>query len=102
MYVPSVTSPLTLTLTQSSSLMQMHNSPAAQRYLKLLHIPTKNPAGACDLAYIIHNINELKNEFVDVIVAVTFVSNLKKNLNIDLQVSFFFYFLISLIGESDS
>ncbi|XP_008206600.1 meiosis-specific with OB domain-containing protein [Nasonia vitripennis] len=77
-YVPFVTSPLTLTLNQSSSLMQMHSSPGVARYRELLQLPTKNPEGAYTLAYILENANLLKNEYVDVIVAVTFVSQTRE------------------------
>lgn len=73
-YVPTVTSPLTLTLNQSTSLIQMHDSPMTQRYQSLLRIPTKNPAAALTLLDIMQNTETLKNQFVDVIVMVTFVS----------------------------
>lgn len=51
----------------------MHNSPAVERYKCLLRIPTKNPAGAANLSYILMNAESLRNQYVDVIVAVTFV-----------------------------
>ncbi|XP_023318472.1 meiosis-specific with OB domain-containing protein-like [Trichogramma pretiosum] len=77
-YVPSVTSQFTLTLNQSSSLMQLHSSPATPRYASLVRVPTKNPAGALNLAYVLENAESLKNQYVDVIVVVTFVSQTRE------------------------
>ncbi|XP_023248276.1 meiosis-specific with OB domain-containing protein [Copidosoma floridanum] len=77
-YVPSVTSPFTLTLNQHSSLIQMHNSPNTARYLKFLNMPTKDPGGATNLNHILNNSETLKNEYVDVLVAVTFVSQTRE------------------------
>jgi hypothetical protein len=71
--MPSVTSPFTLNLNQTSSLIQMHQSPAILHYQILLQIPTKNPAGTCNLAYILENIESLRNQYIDLVVAVTFV-----------------------------
>ncbi|KAJ8676555.1 hypothetical protein QAD02_012342 [Eretmocerus hayati] len=77
-YVPNVTSPFTLTLNQSSSLIQMHVSPLTERYQSLLRMPTKNPAGAVDLAVVLNNSEAIRNQYVDVIVAVTFVSQTRE------------------------
>ena len=74
-YVPEVTSPYVLTLNQNSSLIKLHDSPAAARYQGLFRIPTKNPAGALTLAYILDNLENLSKQFVDVLVVVTFVSS---------------------------
>ncbi|XP_058788733.1 meiosis-specific with OB domain-containing protein [Phymastichus coffea] len=77
-YVPTVSSPYTLTLSQNSSLIQMHTSPASQFFQNLLHLPTKDPAGTITLAYILENNEMLKNQFVDVLVGVTFVSQTRE------------------------
>lgn len=63
-----------MTINQNSSLIQMHNSPIVGRYQALLSLPTKNPGGVVNLDYIQQNSELLKNQFVDVVVAVTFVS----------------------------
>lgn len=70
--------------------MQMHSSPGVPRFLELLRMPTKNPEGAYTLAYVLENVDLLKNEYVDVVVAVTFVRIFRFNI-------YFIYYLWYII-----
>lgn len=74
MFVPSVTSSYTLTINEGAALIQDHDGADQAEYQALLQLPTRNVSTLRSLKSIIDNIEAMTNQFVDIILVVTFVS----------------------------
>ncbi|XP_046478103.1 meiosis-specific with OB domain-containing protein [Neodiprion pinetum] len=68
MFVPSVSSQFNITLNQGTSDMHIHNSPDRAKYVSLLTLPTKNLNQIQPLDAVMKNIEQMKNEHVDIMV----------------------------------
>ncbi|XP_043269231.1 meiosis-specific with OB domain-containing protein [Venturia canescens] len=73
-FCPSVSSPYTLSVNEHSALIQSHDSPDKNRYKRLLRIPTKATSELRTLKSILDVIETLQNQYVNLLVVVTFVS----------------------------
>ena len=73
MFVPSVTTQLKITVNEGNSLIQCHDSEDSVQYEPLLKLPTKGMDSLRPLKYVLENIEELRDQFIDLLVVVTFV-----------------------------
>lgn len=75
MYTPNVSSQLMLSVNQGTGVIQEHDGPDKDHYESLLKIPLKSVTCARSLSNIMTNIDQFANQYVDIFVVVTFVSN---------------------------
>lgn len=73
LFVPSVSSPCSLTVNENNALIQAHDSPIRVKYESLLMLPVKNLSGLRTLKSILENLEALRDQYVDVLIVVTFV-----------------------------
>lgn len=74
-FMPSVSSLCSLIVNEGVSLIQNHDGSDRNEYENLLSVPTKNVSGVRSLQYIMENMEALIDQYFDIIVVVTFVSN---------------------------
>ncbi|XP_066596819.1 meiosis-specific with OB domain-containing protein isoform X2 [Prorops nasuta] len=74
-FVPSATSQYNLSINENSALIQFHDAPDKEEYEKLLALPTRSIELSKELVEILNNIEDMRDQFVDVFVIVTFVSD---------------------------
>ncbi|KAF3422653.1 hypothetical protein E2986_10080 [Frieseomelitta varia] len=72
-FVPSVTSTCSLTVNEGNALVQIHDAPTRAKYEPLLMLPIKKLTGLRTLKSISENLEALRDQYVDVLVVVTFV-----------------------------
>ncbi|KAF7993669.1 hypothetical protein HCN44_010264 [Aphidius gifuensis] len=77
MYTPNVSSQLMLSVNQGTAVIQEHDGPDKDHYESLLKIPLKSVTCARSLSSILTNIDQFANQYVDIFVVVTFVSELR-------------------------
>ena len=73
MFVPTVTSQLKITVNEGNALIQCHDSDDVARFESLLKLPTKSINSLRSLKFVLDNIEELRDQFIDLLVVVTFV-----------------------------
>ncbi|XP_053982758.1 meiosis-specific with OB domain-containing protein isoform X2 [Hylaeus volcanicus] len=73
LFVPSATSSCSLTVNEGNALVQSHDAPTRAMYEPLLRLPIKNPTELRSLKSIFENLETLRDQYVDVLVVVTFV-----------------------------
>lgn len=72
-FVPSVSSTCSLTVNEGNALVQIHDAPTRAKYEPLLMLPIKKLTGLRTLKSIFENLEALRDQYVDVLVVVTFV-----------------------------
>lgn len=116
-FVPSVTSSLNITVNEGTALIQSHDSDDRNRFEPLLKLPTKSIDSLRTLKFTLEHIEELKDQFIDLLVVVTFVRidilllqlkylinrNTKKNCNQKnknvFNIKIFFFFQIGEVRD---
>lgn len=73
LFVPSVSSQNTLTINEGKALVQAHDAPTRSKYESLLMLPIKSLITTRCLKSIFENLETLRDQYVDVLVVVTFV-----------------------------
>ena len=74
-FSPSVSSPYTLTVNEGVALIQAHDdSEDKETYERLLRIPTKSLSQVRSVKQIVEEMEAMQDQFVDLLVVVTFVS----------------------------
>ncbi|XP_063974601.1 meiosis-specific with OB domain-containing protein isoform X2 [Diachasmimorpha longicaudata] len=74
-FMPTTSSRYHLVINEGTALIQLHDSPNKELYESLLCIPMKNVTNVRSLSDILMNIESLQDQFVDILAAVTFVSD---------------------------
>ncbi|XP_015120971.1 meiosis-specific with OB domain-containing protein [Diachasma alloeum] len=74
-FMPTTSSRHHLVVNEGAALIQLHDSPNKELYEALLHVPMKNVSKARSLSDILKNMEGLQDQYVDVLAAVTFVSD---------------------------
>ncbi|XP_051166639.1 protein hold'em-like isoform X2 [Leptopilina boulardi] len=82
-FVPSVTSQLKITVNEGSALIQNHDSDDKAQLLPLLNLPTKSMDTLRTLSYALDHIEELKDQFIDLLVIVTFIGEVREIISRD-------------------
>ncbi|XP_017878383.1 meiosis-specific with OB domain-containing protein [Ceratina calcarata] len=82
-FVPWVSSPCSLTINEGTALIQNHDAPSRADYEPLLAIPIRNLTGLRTLNSIFENLEELCDQYVDVLVIVTFISDVRNVITRD-------------------
>lgn len=72
-FVPTVSSPYSLTVNENAALIQEHEYSDRSDYEALLNLPIRNISNLRCLSSIMENLEALLNQFVDVVLVVTFV-----------------------------
>ncbi|XP_035736792.1 meiosis-specific with OB domain-containing protein-like isoform X2 [Vespa mandarinia] len=74
MFVPLVSIPYKLIVNEGIALIQKHDAPIQHIYEKLLTIPTRSVKSLQTLKFLLHQIENLCDQYVDILVVITFVS----------------------------
>ncbi|XP_046816916.1 meiosis-specific with OB domain-containing protein [Vespa crabro] len=74
MFVPLVSIPYKLIVNEGIALIQKHDAPTQHIYEKLLTIPTRSVKSLQTLKFLLHQIENLCDQYVDILVVITFVS----------------------------
>ncbi|XP_011303264.1 meiosis-specific with OB domain-containing protein [Fopius arisanus] len=74
-FMPTTSSVHHLVINEGSALIQTHDSPDKKMYETLLHAPMKDLATARSLSDVLKNMESLREQYVDIFAAVTFVSD---------------------------
>ncbi|XP_076243469.1 meiosis specific with OB domains hold'em [Calliopsis andreniformis] len=82
-FVPSVSSSCSLTVNEGNALIQLHDTPARGKYEPLLKLPVKSLTGLRSLNSIFENLEALRDQYIDVLVVVTFVSDIRNVITRD-------------------
>ncbi|XP_076669856.1 meiosis specific with OB domains hold'em isoform X3 [Andrena cerasifolii] len=82
-FVPSVSSPCSLTVNEGNALVQIHDAPTRATYEPLLMLPIKKLTELRTLKSIFENLEALRDQYVDVLVVVTFVSDIRNVMTKD-------------------
>ncbi|XP_043594368.1 meiosis-specific with OB domain-containing protein [Bombus pyrosoma] len=82
-FVPWVSSSCSLTVNEGNSLVQIHDAPTRAEYEPLLMLPIKKLTGLRTLKSIFENLEALRDQYVDTLVAVTFVSDIRNAITRD-------------------
>ncbi|KYM97358.1 PREDICTED: meiosis-specific with OB domain-containing protein isoform X2 [Cyphomyrmex costatus] len=82
-FMPSTSSPFTLTINEGAALIQNHDAPTREQYKDLLTRPVKNVTSAKSLKTILDNIDTLCDRFVDLLVVVTFIADARNIMTRD-------------------
>ncbi|XP_076756999.1 meiosis specific with OB domains hold'em [Xylocopa sonorina] len=83
LFVPQVSSPCSLTVNEGNALVQSHDAPTRATYEPLLMLPIKNLTELRTLQSIFENLEALRDQYVDVLVVVTFISDIRKVITRD-------------------
>ncbi|XP_076647537.1 meiosis specific with OB domains hold'em [Halictus rubicundus] len=83
LFVPSVSSRCSLTVNEGNALVQAHDAPTRSRYEPLLMYPIKSLTSTRTLKNIFDNLEALRDQYVDVLIVVTFVSNIRNIITRD-------------------
>ncbi|XP_076291621.1 meiosis specific with OB domains hold'em [Lasioglossum baleicum] len=83
LFVPSVSSQCSLTVNEGNALVQLHDAPTRSRYESLLMCPIKSLTSMRTLKNIFQNLEELRDQYVDVLIVVTFVSDIRNIITRD-------------------
>ncbi|XP_053997497.1 meiosis-specific with OB domain-containing protein isoform X2 [Hylaeus anthracinus] len=83
LFVPSATSSCSLTVNEGNALVQSHDAPTRAMYEPLLRLPIKNPTELRSLKSIFENLETLRDQYVDVLVVVTFVGDIRNVMTRD-------------------
>lgn len=91
-FVPWVSSSCSLTVNEGNSLVQIHDAPTRAEYEPLLMLPIKKLTGLRTLKSIFENLEALRDQYVDTIVAVTFVCfKFRNHRRISMKFLFYIY-----------
>ncbi|KAK9300973.1 hypothetical protein QLX08_006472 [Tetragonisca angustula] len=82
-FVPSVSSTCSLTVNEGNALVQIHDAPTRAKYEPLLMLPIKKLTGLRTLKSISENLEALRDQYVDVLTVVTFVSDVRNAMTRD-------------------
>ncbi|KYM76437.1 Uncharacterized protein C16orf73 like protein [Atta colombica] len=82
-FMPSTSSPFTLIINEGAALIQNHDAPTREQYKDLLTRPVKNVTSAKSLKTILDNIDALCDCFVDLLVIVTFIADVRNIMTRD-------------------
>ncbi|RLU19057.1 hypothetical protein DMN91_009415 [Ooceraea biroi] len=82
-FVPSTSSPYSLIVNEGAAVIQCHDAPTRQQYVSLLTRPVKSVTFAKSLKAILDNIEALCDRFVDLLVVVTFVADVRNVITRD-------------------
>ncbi|KAG8037405.1 hypothetical protein G9C98_005615 [Cotesia typhae] len=82
-FLPSVSSPCCLIINEGASLIQNHDGADREEYEGLLSVPTKSLSNVKSLQYIMENMEALINQYLDIIVVVTFIGESKNIITKD-------------------
>lgn len=89
LFMPWVSSACSLTVNEGNALVQIHDAPTRAKYEPLLMLPIKNLNGLRTLKSIFENLEALRDQYVDILVVVTFVCFIFENhLRILIQILF--------------
>nr|XP_012154458.1 PREDICTED: meiosis-specific with OB domain-containing protein [Megachile rotundata] len=83
LFVPWVSSPCNLTVNEGNALVQIHDAPTCAKYEPLLMLPIKNPTELRSLKSIFDNLDALRDQYVDIMVVVTFISDIRNVITRD-------------------
>ncbi|XP_078047143.1 meiosis specific with OB domains hold'em [Augochlora pura] len=83
LFVPSVSSRYSLTVNEGNSLVQAHDAPTCPQYEALLTHPIKSLTLTQTLRSIFDNLEALRDNYVNVLVVVTFVSDIRNIITRD-------------------
>ncbi|CAK9798911.1 Meiosis-specific with OB domain-containing protein [Anthophora quadrimaculata] len=83
LFVPTVSSPCRLTVNEGNALVQIHDAPTRATYEPLLMLPIKNPNELRTLKSIFENLETLRDQYVDALVVVTFISDVRNVITRD-------------------
>ncbi|XP_076168332.1 meiosis specific with OB domains hold'em isoform X2 [Ptiloglossa arizonensis] len=83
LFVPSASSSCSLTVNEGNALVQSHDAPTRAIYEPLLMLPIKNLTELRSLKSIFENLEALRDQYVDVLVVVTFVSDIRNVITRD-------------------
>ncbi|XP_033342347.2 meiosis specific with OB domains hold'em [Megalopta genalis] len=83
LFVPSVSNRSSLTVNEGNSLVQAHDAPTRSQYEALLTQPIKCLTFAQSLKSIFDHLEALRDSYVDVLVVVTFVSDIRNVITRD-------------------
>ncbi|XP_017760686.1 PREDICTED: meiosis-specific with OB domain-containing protein [Eufriesea mexicana] len=83
LFVPWVSSSCSLTVNEGNALVQIHDAPTRARYESLLMLPIKNLTGLRTLKSIFENLEALRDQYVDILVVVTFISDIRNVITRD-------------------
>ncbi|KAK0179163.1 hypothetical protein PV327_007980 [Microctonus hyperodae] len=72
-FVPTVSSPYSLTVNENAALIQEHEYSDRSDYEELLRLPIRNISNLRCLSSIMENLEALLNQFVDIVLVVTFI-----------------------------
>ncbi|XP_051169181.1 protein hold'em-like [Leptopilina boulardi] len=83
-FLPTVTSQLNITVNEGNSLIQNHNNQKIIAQLEpLLKLPTKSMNSLRSLKFALEHIEELKDQFIDLLVVVTFIGEIRDIISRD-------------------
>ncbi|XP_043468150.1 protein hold'em-like [Leptopilina heterotoma] len=82
-FVPTVTSSLNITVNEGTALIQNHDSDDRDRFEPLLKLPTKSIDSLRSLKFALEHIEELKDQFIDLLVVVTFIGEVRDIISRD-------------------
>ncbi|KAG7207151.1 hypothetical protein KM043_008842 [Ampulex compressa] len=83
MFVPTASVPYSLTVNEGSGLVQIHDAPTREDYERLVTMPAKSAKGLKTLAIILRNMEALSDQYVDILVVVTFISEARNIITRD-------------------
>ncbi|XP_076633259.1 meiosis specific with OB domains hold'em [Colletes latitarsis] len=83
LFVPTVSSLCSLTVNEGNALVQSHDAPTRAMYESLLALPIKHLTELQSLKSIFENLEALRDQYVDVLVVVTFVSDIRNVMTRD-------------------
>lgn len=73
MFVPLVSIPFKLIVNEGIALIQKHDAPTQHTYEKLLTIPTRSVKSLQTLKFLLQQIDNLCDQYVDILIVITFV-----------------------------
>ncbi|XP_034176492.2 meiosis specific with OB domains hold'em [Osmia lignaria lignaria] len=82
-FVPWVSNSCNLTVNEGNSLIQVHDAPTRAKYEPLLMLPIKKPTELRSLKSIFDNLETLRDQYVDIMVVVTFISDIRNVITRD-------------------
>nr|XP_031835370.1 meiosis-specific with OB domain-containing protein isoform X2 [Nomia melanderi] len=83
LFVPSVSSQCNLTVNEGKALVQAHDAPTRSKYEPLLMLPIRSLATTRCLKSIFENLETLRDQYVDVLVVVTFIGDIRNVITRD-------------------
>ncbi|XP_016908924.2 meiosis-specific with OB domain-containing protein isoform X1 [Apis cerana] len=83
LFMPWVSSACSLTVNEGNALVQIHDAPTRAKYESLLMLPIKNLNGLRTLKSIFENLEALRDQYVDILVVVTFISDIRNVITRD-------------------